>query len=50
MTEEDEEFERIEREQARAIALRKFQIEEQKQKRERCPTCDRAWSKDEAND
>ena len=50
MTEEDEEFERIEREQARAIALRKFQIEEQKQKRERCPICDRAWPKDEAND
>lgn len=51
MTEEDEEFERVEREQARAAAWRKLQIEEQKEKRERCPTCDRAWPKeDEAND
>ena len=50
MTEEDEEFERIEREQARANGWRKRQVEEQKEKRERCPLCDRAWPKGEAND
>ena len=51
MTEEDEEFERIEREQTRAEFWRKRQIEEQKEKRERCPACDRAWPKrGEAND
>jgi hypothetical protein len=50
MTEEDEEFERIEREQARVEFWRKRQIEEQKEKRERCPLCSRAWSKDEVND
>ena len=53
-TPEDEEFERIEREQAereRAMGWRKRQIEELKEKRERCPTCDRAWPKEnESND
>jgi hypothetical protein len=48
MTEEDEEFERIEREQARQRVWRESQTEDDKKKR--CPTCDRAWSKDEAND
>jgi hypothetical protein len=48
-TEEDEEFERIERQQARANGWRKRQIEDERERR--CPTCDRAWPKDdEAND
>ena len=38
-TAEDEEFERIEREQARG--WRKRQIEDEEHKRERCPTCSR---------
>lgn len=36
-TDEDEEFERIEREQARANGWRKRQIEDEREKR--CPTC-----------
>lgn len=40
-TEEDDEFERIEREQARASAWRKRQIEDEEYKRQRCPTCNR---------
>ena len=36
-TEEDEEFERIEREQARANGWRKRQVEDEREKR--CPTC-----------
>ena len=49
MTEEDEEFERLEREQARATAWRKRQVEEVKERR--CPTCNH-WleDKNEPND
>ena len=49
MTEEDEEFERLEREQARAIAWRKRQVEEVKERR--CPACNH-WleEKNEPND
>ena len=39
MTEEDEEFERIEREQARA--WRNRQIEDEERKPKRCPVCNR---------
>jgi hypothetical protein len=48
-TEEDEEFERIEREQARASGWRKRQIEDERERR--CPTCNK-WleDKDEPND
>ena len=48
MTEEDEEFERIEREQARATAWRKRQIEDEKEKR--CPTCHRLIEEEIEND
>jgi hypothetical protein len=43
---EDEEFERIEREQARS--WRKRQIEDEKEKR--CPTCHKLWTEEEEND
>ena len=48
-TEEDEEFERIEREQARANGWRKRQIEDERERR--CPTCNQ-WldDKNEPND
>ena len=41
---EDEEFERIEREQARANGWRKRQIEDEREKR--CPTCHRLLEDD----
>jgi len=47
MTPEDEEFERVEREQARANAWRKRQIEDEERKRERCPTCHKLFDKEE---
>jgi hypothetical protein len=47
---EDEEFERIEREQARANGWRKRQLEDEEQKRERCPACNRVWEKDDYAD
>ena len=43
-TEEDEEFERIEREQARANGWRKRQIEDEREKR--CPACHRLLEDD----
>jgi hypothetical protein len=48
-TEEDEEFERIEREQARVSGWRKRQIEDERERR--CPTCNK-WleDKNEPND
>lgn len=46
---EDEEFERIEREQSRANGWRKRQIEDERERR--CPTCHKLWTdEDEAND
>jgi hypothetical protein len=48
MTDEDEEFERIEREQA--MGWRKRQLEDEEQKRERCPACNRVWEKDDYAD
>ena len=49
MTEEDEEFERIEREQARANGWRKRQIEDEKERR--CLTCNHLLEdKNEPND
>ena len=49
---EDEEFERIEREQAereKAKGWRKRQIEDERERR--CPTCHKLWTdEDEAND
>jgi hypothetical protein len=49
MTEEDEEFERVEREQARQKVWRESQTEDDKKKR--CPTCNH-WleDKNEIND
>jgi hypothetical protein len=49
-TEEDEEFERIERQQARANGWRKRQLEDEEQKPERCPACNRVWEKDDYAD
>jgi hypothetical protein len=49
MTEEDEEFERVEREQARATAWRKRQVEEVKERR--CLLCNHLLEdKNEPND
>jgi len=45
---EDEEFERIEREQARANGWRKRQIEDERERR--CPECNRIWEKDDDAD
>jgi len=47
-TEEDEEFERIEREQARATSWRKRQIEDERERR--CPECNKIWEKDDDAD
>jgi hypothetical protein len=48
MTEEDEEFERIEREQARATAWRKRQIEDERKRR--CPMCNHLLNEEGKHD
>jgi hypothetical protein len=47
-TEEDEEFERIERQQARANGWRKRQIEDEKEKR--CPACNKPITEEDPED